>query len=182
MTIENYNSPHLSEDQLEDVLLGIFTADCSRHLEACPACRAQLAQFQSTVALFSQASNAWSEARSNALNRDLKQHRTPFRFSARTAWTCASALVLLIVVTVGIGFRQHSGSIMAAQAEQRRIQFEASLEVEANAKNEIASDNAILLQIDAAINNSEPSPQQLYGIPASSGASAQRSQHIQVKD
>jgi hypothetical protein len=182
MTTENNNSAHLTEDELDEALLGMASANHSLHLASCPDCRAQLEQFHSTVALFSEASIGWSQARSNALNRDLKQHRTPFRFTAQTVWTSAATLVLLATITVGIELRQHSEASMAAKVEQRRIQSETNIARAANAENEIASDNAMLLQIDAAINNSEPSPQELYGIRSSLGTSTQKSQRTQVKD
>ena len=182
MTFRTNISRHLTEDELDEAVLGIGFGDQRLHLAGCPYCRARLEQFAATMSVFNQASTAWSEARSNALNRDLKEHSTPLRFSARALWTCASALVVLATVTAGLGVWQHSETLMAAETAQRSIQTERNQTFDANVENEIATDNTMLLQIEAAISVSEPSPQQEYGINTSLERSNNKAHPPQVRN
>ena len=51
---------HLSEEALDDVLIGLGSAESQAHLEVCADCRAQVRTFLGDVALFNAASMAWS--------------------------------------------------------------------------------------------------------------------------
>jgi hypothetical protein len=136
------------------------------------------------MAAFNQTASAWSEARSNALTRDLQHHRAPFRITARAVWSCASIVVLAAAAAVGLGVRERSSQvasqvnaqIAAAQPEQRLQQPQVT------PSPEFASDDAMLRQIDSAINTAEPSPEELYGIEDTSSAPRQNSRRTQVKD
>jgi hypothetical protein len=173
---------HLTEDEMDDAILGVISPVRRLHLAGCADCRAGFEQFDSTVALFNDASTAWSEAKSNALNRDLKQHRMPIRFTARAVWTCASLLALLTATTVGIELRLHPSHSITAQTERPRIYPQRNAALDANAQNEGSNDDAMLLEIDAAINTSEPSPEQLYGDKNSPAIPGRNSRRTQVRD
>ena len=56
-------SNHLSEEALDDVLIGLGSAESEAHLAVCPECRAEVETFRGDVALFNAASVAWSESR-----------------------------------------------------------------------------------------------------------------------
>jgi anti-sigma factor RsiW len=165
---------HLTQSELDEALLGMAPQDCMAHLKDCVACNAHLAEFKSTLTSFNQAASAWSEAKSNALTRDLNQHCTPFRITARAAWSCASILVLAAAATLGFGLHERSTQITPAQAE--------TASSEASSQREIASDDAMLRQIDSAIDTAEPSPEDLYGIQSASTAPHQNFNRTQVKD
>ncbi len=155
-------TPHLTEDELEEVLLGLDAPDSEDHLAVCAICRGKVEDFKGSLELFNQASMAWSQAKSNSLNRDLAEHRIPFRMSVRAVWTCASVLVLLLAGLVDVGeHRQQADRTahVAALADQPAQTADPST----SDSSEIASDNAMMQQIDAAINTPEPSPAQLYG-------------------
>jgi len=158
---------HLTEDELEEVLLGLECEESDEHLAACAVCRGQLEEFRESLELFNQASMAWSEAKSNSMNRDLAEHRIPFRMSVRTLWTCASVLVVLLAGVIGLGERRHAeteaGTTLRAGAVLNPPTEAQPMDAANDATREIASDNAMMQQIDAAINSPEPSPSELYG-------------------
>jgi hypothetical protein len=165
---------HLTQNELDEALMGIASEGRMAHLKDCVACNAHLAEFKSTLSVFNQAASAWSEAKSNALTRDLNQHRTPFRITAHAAWCCASILVLAAAATFGLGLHERSTQITPAQAE--------TASSEASSQREIASDDAMLRQIDSAIDTAEPSPEELYGIQSTSTVPYQNFNRTQVKD
>ncbi len=148
------NTEHLSEAEVEEALLGFASDDRTQHAKTCAACRGKIDDFKETMALFNEASMGWSQAKSNSLSRDLAGHRTPFRVSMTFVWSSASAAVLIIAGIVGLGMHQHEQTLTAATASGRQVS--------SGDANEIASDNAMLQEIDAAINTSEPSPAEVY--------------------
>jgi predicted anti-sigma-YlaC factor YlaD len=149
---------HLTEDELEEVLLGLDCSESEGHLAECAVCRGKIEEFRGSLELFNHASMAWSEAKSNSMNRDLAEHRTPFRMSVRALWTCASLLVVVLAGVIGLGEHRHTSAEAGTPSRAGAV-----VESPADAASEIASDNAMLRQIDSAINAPEPSPAQLYG-------------------
>ena len=172
---------HLTDDDLDEMLIGCASPEMAAHVDQCAACAGHLAEFRSSLASFNQAASAWSEAKSNALTRDLQRHRAPFRITARAAWSCASVVVLAVMAAVGLGLHERSAQIAAAQAERRWGQIETASN-EANSEREMANDDAMLRQIDSAISSTEPSPEELYGARSSTSASHQNLRRTQVKD
>jgi hypothetical protein len=182
---------HLTEDELDELLMGCAPSDSLAHVEHCALCAGQLAEFDSSLSAFNHAASAWSEAKSNALTRDLNLHRTPFRITARAAWSCASIVVLVAAASLGFGMHEHSAQIASQQiavyqgnGHWNRSPANPSVGFPHApcAQREIASDDAMLREIDSAINTAEPSPEELYGITDNSGASRQDSRRPQVKD
>lgn len=167
------NPIHLTEDQLDEVLIGCASPETAAHLHDCEFCNGQLAEFRSTMAAFHHAASAWSEAKSNALTRDLNRHQPAFRITARAAWSCASVVVLAAATALGLGLHQHADRI--AVARQHRQQLDAA------SSQDLASDDAMLRQIDSALDTSEPSPDELYGI-ADTASAPRRNSRPQVKD
>ena len=148
------NTEHLSEAEVEEALMGIASDDRTQHAKTCDVCRGKIDEFKKTMALFDEASMGWSQAKSNSLSRNLAGHRTPFRVSMRFVWSSASAAVLVVAGIVGMGVHQHEQTLRASNAAVRQAP--------SGDANEIASDNAMMREIDAAINVSEPSPDELY--------------------
>ena len=52
---------HLTEDQIDDVLMGDLAATTAAHLAACEACKLRVAEFEAPIASFKAVSLAWSE-------------------------------------------------------------------------------------------------------------------------
>jgi hypothetical protein len=155
---------HLTEDQLDDLLLGEpVSADAQAHLAACELCRAQLAPFQSSVAAFNQATQAWSEAKSNTLNRDLSGLApTP----SHTGWilagsSVAAAVVVGVALSHSAGLSSRPAPLTAAVAPVATPAHTAVQPAATDREREIAEDNAMLGAIDSAIRPTAP-PTSLY--------------------
>ena len=143
---------HLSEEALDDVLIGLGTAESHAHLAACAECSAQVATFRGDIALFNAASTAWSESRRPQPRESAPRHRT--LRAAFIGWAAVS--VALLVMAVGIW--RHRLESPAGQAHT--VQPSQPVDSEA----QIDQDNQLLQAVNAAISPDEASPIDEYKI------------------
>jgi hypothetical protein len=86
----NDSTLHLTEDQLDDHLIGDLAAPAAAHLAACQLCSARVAAVASPIASFQSVSLAWSERVSAAAPMpELPSSRT--LLERRLAWSFAVA-------------------------------------------------------------------------------------------
>lgn len=151
------NTDHLSEEALDDVLIGLGSSESEAHLYACSACRDALQQFQSSMQTFNRASLAWSEARpmpkpmAKAVGRIHANSNR--KVLAPLGW--ATAVALLVVLGLQIRsheIRQPSTVPLTSSSES------GDLEVQ------IAQDNQLLRSVDAALSASDMSTVNEYGL------------------
>jgi hypothetical protein len=170
MTSPILTATHLSEDDLDDFLLGLASSDAAGHVAACPACRQRIATFESQMAVFNQASRDWSEARSNTISRDLAAHRPSLRLTPAAMWYSTAAAVLAVALTVTTNLHRDAGLQTGTSQTET---------VAAVAPDEIDADNAML----AAINSETATPRaSRFGLYESAAASAPRTPIRQVKE
>src|SRR5947209_14106483 len=136
---------HLSEESLDDVLIGLGSENSRAHLAVCPECRAHVETFRGDVALFNSASMTWSESR-RPQSRLSEVHTGRLR-AAFLAWTAVAAA--LAVMAFGIWHHRSSAAPNQANTVQSR-----PLDSEA----QIAQDNQLLQAVNAAISPDEASP------------------------
>lgn len=149
---------HLPEEALDDVLIGMGSAESEAHLARCVECRAKIEQFGADIQLFNAASMAWSEAqprRPLEATRLTPVRRMPF---ALVGSTVAAALAVAVVLSVGhheIGFtgQNRSGNVVQAQDSQTQI----------------AQDNQLMEAVNAAIGPQEVSPLDEFGLSKTRG-------------
>ncbi len=160
--------PHLSDEELDDVLIGAGSPEAEAHLAECAACADRTAAFSAAMASFNQATLAWSEATSHTLTRDLTAgvaETAGARFGAIAAGVCGLAVVGAVLgagVGAGLPGSRQSGDVPASVAGQTEM---------GDRDREIAGDNVILEDIDAALYRPDPSPEQTYRISAAHGGS-----------
>ena len=95
---------HLSEEEMDEVLMGLAGSDVERHLASCDACRGTLAQFRVDVVGLEQASRAWNEARANSMPAlRANTTKTGIRRFGIAAMGVACALVLMLGLLIGKG-------------------------------------------------------------------------------
>lgn len=159
MTPHNFAVTHLSEDQLDEVLLGVASPEVSAHLAGCDPCTERFVSFQTKLQVqmsaFNQASLAWSKARSNTISRDIRRHKSTPRVTLPAVWSAASALLLAAIFTVNAGLQRTAGSREATNAAAAISSAEA-VHPEHN-QFELASDNAMLDAIDSELGTPQPS-------------------------
>ena len=144
-------SRHLADEALNDVLIGLGSLESDAHLARCPECRSKVENFRADMTLFNSASIAWTESRSGRpveTSPHPVAHRIRFAF---VSWSAAVALLLITAVTLW----RHS-----AVAPPNHVNiFESQ---PSDSETQIAQDNELLQQINAAIGSDDDFPIQEY--------------------
>ena len=163
---------HLSDDQLEDLLLGEPAPEAAAHLNVCPLCQSKSEAFTSTLAHFNQATLDWAEAfgashaalttRPATVPRAFEPspRAAGGRFFPAYAWAFAVAIVLLAAML----FLRPAPTTPIQTA--RTPQPDAALRPSATPDPQIAADNMLLANIDTALNQPDPAPSVLNLEPA----------------
>jgi predicted anti-sigma-YlaC factor YlaD len=135
---------HLSEEALDDVLIGLGSRESQAHLAACPQCRAQVEVFRGDLRMFNAASLAWSESRDGQARR-----RVPHAVRTRVAFAAWAAVAVALMV-MAFAVWHHRAGVVPDQANSTQSQ---PIDSEA----QISEDNQLLENINAAINPDEES-------------------------
>jgi len=143
-------SVHLSEEQLDDISIGMGSRESQAHLKACEQCRSKLQQFRSDVKLFNEASIAWTEA--TAPGRIAKPKRKSFRLPTPILALCATAMLL---VTIGLP------RLINVHPSPRII---PSVSDNHDSADQIAQDNQLMKDVEGAINPDEASVVEQYNL------------------
>ena len=135
---------HLSEESLDDVLIGLGSPESHAHLAACAECQAQVEAFRGDMRLLNAASMAWSESRR-------PQERIVAPQGARTwvpfgSWIAVCATVVVMAVAIW----QHRPA--PAPNHPTILQPQP-----ADSDAQIAQDNQLLEAVNAAISPDEDS-------------------------
>jgi len=181
---------HLTEDQIDDVLMGDPAAESAAHLEACSTCRLRVVEFEVSLAGFKAVTLAWSERRSATAPAKL-------RMPVNAAWQrgaswAAAAAVLLVGIAVPVARHETRGVQVVASNTVSRVErgvaaqtavattarvretVPAAPGLAASGKSaaQIARDNEMLQAIDRELDASVQSPTDAFGPVATGGASA----------
>lgn len=135
---------HLSEEALDDVLIGLGSPESEIHLARCPECRAKVGALRSDIGLFNAASIAWSQGQRSGMPPTASQGTR-----IHVAFLAWAALALLVAVAVAGVWR----SISFAPSRNNVVQSQP-----ADSEAQIAQDNQLLQAVDAAISPDELSP------------------------
>ena len=147
-------SAHLSEEALNDILIGLGSPQSEAHLAVCGNCRAHLQEFQSTMQRFNQASLAWSEAKpAFSLSRPSKS-KVRQVVGMPLSWSFG-AIAAAVLLMIGIPLWQREHSIVVESGPAVIVASEDS-------ELRIAQDNELLKSVYAAINVDEESPVSEY--------------------
>jgi len=168
-------SLHLSNDQIDDQLIGVLEPVAAAHLSSCADCTARVAAAAEPIAGFVAVSNAWSERRSATLPL-LAASATASRRNYALRVTAAVAATAVLVVTFALhplmSPASHSAEPMQATqttpAAPAASQPQALTELASTGPTEtalsprermlrerISRDNQMLKAIDTALDTSE---------------------------
>jgi len=175
---------HLSEDELDEVLLGIAAPEVSAHLAVCAPCTRRLTIFQTElqaqISAFNQASLAWSEARSNTISRDIRNHKATPRLTLPAVWSGAAALVLAATFALHTSFQHAAGSLDAANSAATLSSPDA-VHPEHD-QHELASDNAMLAAIDSEMGTPQAAQFGIFQNTNAAISTQQTDAPVQVRD
>jgi hypothetical protein len=146
MTHESTN--HLSDEALNDVLIGMGSKASEAHLAACPLCRGRVEEFQSDLGAWNVASLNWSQARAGRIQVHPARRRRP---AAALGWALAAVALVAIAIPVGRNIESFGIHHNAAMVDP-----------EEDSEAQIAQDNELLKAVNAAINPREMSPLKEY--------------------
>jgi hypothetical protein len=162
------STTHLSDEALNDVLIGLGSPESHAHLDACKECRAQVQAFRGDVQLFNAASIAWSESRW-PIARITAPHRGRPRIPF-ASWTAVAATLVIMALAVW----HHRSAAPPAQVS-------APQSLPADSEAQIAQDNQLLQAVNAAISPEEESPIVEYKIMESPNSHARAHSGKRVK-
>lgn len=164
------NAMHLTESQLDDLLIGDLAADAAAHLRACDLCQQRASAAEAPFASFREVSLAWAERRSATLPtgpQAVPSSRTPHRL----AWAMAATGALAVGLAVPAS-RHNSvparepGAASSTLADASHSGMTTVTGISATPE-QIAQDNAMLEAIDQALDAPAVSPAS-YGLDVSS--------------
>ena len=173
--MKSESSAHLSEEALDDVLIGLSSPESEAHLAICSVCRGQLEDFQSRVQVFNQTSLAWSESKPAVSLRpkvEAKARRQRF-----IPLELAMAATLLLLIGVPVWNREHNQtseppvaqSAAAGDSETQIAQdndllrsVDAALSTHVDSDAQIAQDNDLLRSVDEVLSSNDDSPIREY--------------------
>jgi hypothetical protein len=134
---------HLTEDQIDDVLLGDLASDPVAHLAGCNVCQARIALAEAPIASFKAVSLAWSERRSATLPSKpiLSSASSWYRHAS---WAAAASAVLLLAIAVPVTrYEASTSNHQLASNNTRHSAQPAQTNSTTTASNEIPHRNSI---------------------------------------
>ena len=187
MTPNNSAGSHLSDDDLDEILLGIAVAETTSHLKDCYVCADRFDTFQtelkSQMAAFNEASMAWSEARSNTISRDLTHHKATARLTLPKVWSAAAATVLVAALGLHVKLNHRPAALEASSATASETISGSSNAIHPeHDQYELASDNAMLAAIDSEMGTPRPTQFGIYQTVTASVALEQPATPEQMRD
>lgn len=144
-------SAHLSEEALNDVLIGLGTPEAELHLARCEACRGQLEAFRSGLRVFNQATLTWSEARPAKTFRVARPAPARHMLFASVEWALGAVILLMI----GLPVWNHNHRVYHKSGAVPAVETEVS-------EAQIAEDNQLLLSVNEVLSEKEISPLSEY--------------------
>jgi len=143
---------HLSEEAMNDVLIGLASPESDAHLAVCAECCEQVQGFRSEMQMFNRTSLAWSEAQPMPALRLKPESTKPESRIRRIAFAPAVwALAVIVLLAAGVqGWNHRRGS------HQNAVSAPAS--TPADSEEQIAQDNQLLHSVDIALSEGDEPP------------------------
>jgi len=191
------SSTHLSEDQIDDLLIGYLATEPAAHLATCEPCQLRVSEAKAPIANFKAVSLAWSERRSATLPSQLSRAKTP-SWHRPAAWAATATAVLLVGIAVPMAKHDaHSNASVTstttsvaeasnastqpqiaaastqtiAQSHRAEVRTIALTSSDNAQDDQIARDNQMLLAIDRELDTSVQSPADTFGYTTSGSRS-----------
>lgn len=175
-------SGHLTDDQIDDYLIGDPSGEAAEHLERCLDCMARVQQIDSAISSFKTASLAWSERRSATMPLRPAQ---PAGWSGRRAWSFAgsSAVAAALVIGLLVPVMRHAGHADVAAVKEQPMMMASTGAVSSTLPGEeqIKQDNQMLREIDQALETGSETPAAL-GLQATSSPARAHIQSATLQD
>ena len=107
---------HLTEEQFNDAILGLAPDSVDEHLDACVECSAEASRVRSSIASFSAAATAWSDAQPSPSTARFRRHALMVQLRPVAGFAAAAALVIGVAIPVGHYQRSAANEIALASS------------------------------------------------------------------
>jgi anti-sigma factor RsiW len=151
---------HLTDEALDDLLIGLGSPASHGHLEQCAECRTRVDSFRSTIDSFNHASMAWSEAQTNSTAPAPSRRRPIFARPVFAVWAAAALLLAVAGPSAWRVFVPRTVQAPAVAGSQ-------------DSESQIAEDNELLQAVNAALATDEKSVVDQYQLMNSQNTKAQ---------
>ena len=194
------STQHLTEDQIDDLLIGDLAAEPAAHLAGCDPCQERVAAAQAPIASFKAISLAWSERRSATMPVKLPQMESSgWQRYATWAATATAVLVVALIVpmtrhesrpaTVAPATMAAAASVssqttaapVVAQPQSRTVAAVRSV-TQAPTEEQIARDNQMLQAINIELDASVQSPADVFGVQSTGGRAVMHKRNSPVQN
>ena len=179
---------HLSDDQLDDHLIGDLAPEPAAHLAACTHCTDRLAAAAAPIATFESVTMAWSERRSATLPLpDLSAVRPLWQRHMTTAMACFTFAIGFALINANHPFAPTDTQPISHEAATAHIAFPTPVFTHANGVHtahpqaQLAADNQMLQAVDTELQPDADNPSALGLEPVSNNAAQPRST-VSVQD
>jgi hypothetical protein len=157
---------HLTEYELESVLIGDAAPASAAHLAACGSCRTALSEMEAPLAGFRAVTLAWSERRSATMPlRDLEAAQRRAASGWRQRFALSTSLVVALAVGVAIPVLRHSAPTEPGRNPVAPSDVAIGA-TPASPDEQISRDNLMLKAIDQELDSRAESPVSLGLQPA----------------
>ncbi len=116
------SATHLTDDQIDDHLIGDLAAEAAAHLSVCDHCLARVAEAEAPLASFREMSLAWGERRSAVLPSPVSPSALSSRRFTRAHWLTGAAglatAAIVLAVAVPANSRPDAPAAQTATAAQ----------------------------------------------------------------
>lgn len=141
-----YNTPHLSEEDIDNAIVGELPGDVRAHLATCDRCRSQVEAFHSSLQLFNQSSLSWTEAKAARIAGITPSHASS-HMKLAFALACSMALLLLAALTITGGLHRWPGVYQAGRSLPAPVSASTAATQDSPSKTEVAQDNELMQAI-----------------------------------
>lgn len=164
---------HLSEEAINDVLVGMSTPAHEEHLADCQLCRSRVADFRSNLALFNQAALAWAELKAEKKPASIRPVQIrPIR-SLTTAhplpWKPVTAAAAVLFLAAALWNHQHAQDVSTQVYPAQTVPEQTASNGSSDPNpDQIAQDNQLLRNVYDALEDEPQSPVSEFSLTATS--------------
>lgn len=139
-----HSTTHLSAEAFDDLLIGMGSREAEDHMAECADCRKKLEAFREDMALFNEASLGWTRARQVKPQRVVRKRAF---FVPSPVLGLGALAMLLLMLGLPTVHRPNTSTMPHTPA----------VSVTSDNAEQIAADNQLMKDVDAAINPDEAS-------------------------
>ena len=149
---------HLSDEAIDDILIGESSPESDAHLALCPVCRSNVEEFRSEMQLFNQTSLAWVESRGESRPAAAVRATPLWKLSTAFFAPASMALAAVLLLAVKLPLWNHNPHAVRSSAS-------AATALSQDSDAQIAQDNDLLRSVDMALNSEDASPLAEFSLP-----------------